>query len=185
MMRRIAVVGDALSSGGQISAYGGPVFEMGRHQVALIGGQAFCATCKRPGIIAKSGGPYRIKFMGEVALDGDVVLCGCPTPPRIVASLAGEKWCNDRVEGNGKVVSSLTATGSVASIKKGAFDEQVTVTEHRVGGLPYYIETTDGRVHSGRLGVDGVLPRIHTGDNSVDYTVYWGDDALAKQHGEE
>ncbi|MEN8511371.1 PAAR domain-containing protein [Burkholderia sp. RS02] len=185
MMRRIAVVGDTLSSGGQISPYSGPAFKMGSHQAALIGGQAFCTACMRPGVIAKSGGPYRIKIMGEVALDGDIVICACPTPPHIVASLGGEKWCDDRVEGNGKVVSSLSATGSVVSIKEGAFDEQVKATEHRVEGLPYFIETADERVHSGRLGTDGVLPRIHTGDSPDDYTVYWGDDALAKQHGEE
>ncbi|HGO6121353.1 TPA: PAAR domain-containing protein, partial [Burkholderia cepacia] len=69
--------------------------------------------------------------------------------------------------------------------KKGAFDEQVRATEHQVEGLPYYIETADGRVHSGRLGAVGILPRIHTGDNPDHYTVFWGDDALAKQHGEE
>lgn len=128
MLRRIAVVGDALSSGGQITPYGGPPITFGGYQIAQIGGQAFCAACKRPGIIAKSGGPYRMNFMGEGALDGDIVLCGCPIHPHIVASLSGESWCDDMVEGHGKVVSNLTAAGGVASVKKGAFDEQVEAT---------------------------------------------------------
>ncbi|MDW9231574.1 hypothetical protein C7S15_4721 [Burkholderia cepacia] len=34
----------------------------------------------------------------------------------------------------------------------------------------------------GKLDASGMLPRIHTGHNSDDYTVYWGDDAIAKQN---
>nr|WP_244101917.1 hypothetical protein [Burkholderia cepacia] len=49
-------------------------------------------------------------------------------------------------------------------------------------GYPYYIETADGRVHSGVLDASGELPRVHTGDGSGDYTVYWGDEAIAKKH---
>ena len=49
-------------------------------------------------------------------------------------------------------------------------------------GYPYYIETADGRVHSGVLDANGELPRVHTGDGSGDYTVYWGDEAIAKKH---
>lgn len=101
-----------------------------------------------------------------------------------MASLAGEAWCNDGLKGLGEVVSSRTATGGVASVKKGAYDERVKATEHATEGMPYYIETSDGRVNYGRLDASGRLPRIHTGDNFDDYTIYWGDDALAKQHGE-
>ncbi|UXU91974.1 PAAR domain-containing protein [Burkholderia sp. S-53] len=184
MNRRIAVVGDSLSSGGTISAYDGPRFLVHGHQAALIGGSAFCTACQSIGTIAKAGGPYRLKFRGEVALDDDVVLCGCSTPPRIVALLAGEAWCSDGLKGLGEVVSSRTTTGGVASIRKGAFDERVRATKEATEGLPYYIETADGRVHFGRLDARGTLPRIHTGDEANDYIVYWGDDALAKQHGE-
>ncbi|WP_080970852.1 PAAR domain-containing protein [Burkholderia cepacia] len=188
MNRRIAVVGDRLSSGGTISPYGGPQFLVHGHQAALIGGSALCTACQSIGTIAKAGGPYRLKFRGEVALDDDVVLCGCPTPPRIVALLAGEAWCCDGLKSLGEVVSSRTTTGGVASIRKGAFHHQVaaTVTRGAIArpeGYPYYIETTDGRVHSGVLDASGELPRIHTGDDSGEFTVYWGDEAIAKQHG--
>nr|WP_244289383.1 PAAR domain-containing protein [Burkholderia puraquae] len=158
------------------------------HQAALIGGSAFCTACQSTGTIAKAGGPYRLKFQGEVALDRDIVLCGCSTPPSIVALLAGEAWCEDRLKGLGEVISSRTTTGGVASVKKGAFDEQVEVKtgggSHSGGpdGYPYYIETTDGRIHSGVLDASGELPRVHTGDGSGNYTVYWGDEAIAKKH---
>ena len=186
MNRRIAVVGDSLSSGGTINSYSGPPFLVHGHQAALIGGSAFCTACQSTGIIAKAGGPYRLKFQGEVALDRDTVLCGCPTPPNIVALLAGEAWCDDGLKGLGEVISSRTITGRVVSIKKGAFDEQVEAKTsgsiaHGPEGYPYYIETADGRVHSGVLDASGALPRVHTGDGSGDYTVYWGDEAIAKK----
>ncbi|KVL30965.1 PAAR domain-containing protein [Burkholderia sp. MSMB1835] len=186
MNRRIAVVGDSLSSGGTISLFNGPRFLVHEHQAALIGGRAFCTACQSTGIIAKAGGPYRLKFRGEVALDRDIVLCGCSTPPSIVAELAGEVWCDDRLQGLGEVVSSRTATGGVMSLKKGTFDEQIeavtlgcaaTVQE----GYPYFIETADGRIHSGVLDASGELPRVNTGDGSGNYTVFWGDEAIAKK----
>lgn len=187
MNRRIAVVGDSLSSGGTIRSYDGPRFLVRGHQVALIGGSAFCSACQSTGIIAKAGGPYRLKFQGEVALDGDIVLCGCSTPPSIVAELADQAWCDDRLKGLGEVVSSRTATGGVRSLKKGAFDEQIkAATDGSIpvgpDGYPYYIETADGRIHSGVLDASGELPRINTGDESGNYTVYWGDEAIAKKY---
>ncbi|MXN77970.1 PAAR domain-containing protein [Burkholderia sp. 4701] len=185
MNRRIAVVGDSLSSGGTIGPYSGPPFLVRGHQAALIGGSAFCIECQSTGIIAKAGGPYRLKFQGEVALDRDVVLCGCSTPPSIIALLAGEAWCDDGLKGLGEVVSSRTIMGRVVSVKKGAFDEQVEAKSSGSAaqgpeGYPYYIETADGRIHSGVLDASGELPRIHTGDGPGDYTVYWGDEAIAK-----
>jgi hypothetical protein len=100
MMRRIAVVGDELETGGEILSYSGPVFTIGDagRQVALIGGTAWCQACKSTGVIAKAGGPRRIDFMGETAADRDIVLCKCPTPPKIVARLAGDSWCDDMAE---------------------------------------------------------------------------------------
>jgi hypothetical protein len=184
MERRIAVVGDHLSSGGYILPAEGSPFTFMEHQVALIGGQAFCAACKSNGVIAKAGGPYRMEFIAEVALDGDIVLCKCDQPPKIVAVLSGESWCDDGSERSGSVSSALTATGAVISVVTGKFDERVEATIDGPAGYPYYVETEDGRVFQGRLCATGKLPRIHTGDRPNDYTVYWGDEAIAKQHGD-
>ncbi|RKP46817.1 PAAR domain-containing protein [Trinickia fusca] len=192
MLRRIAVVGDSLEHGGQILPYVGPVVAMGNagHQVALIGGQAYCEACKRTGLIAKTGGPRRLRFMGETAADGDVVLCSCSTPPRIVATLAGESWCDDMADTMGVVSpteaagnSVATAGGGIASAVTGTFDEQVRATESGASeGYPYFVEASDGQVFSGRLDEHGHLPRVYT-YSADDYTVYWGDEALAKQDG--
>lgn len=188
MMRRIAVVGDRLERGGEILPYNGPIFTLGddaSRQVALIGGEAYCEACKSTGVIAKAGGPRRIEFMGETAADGDIVLCHCATPPRIVARLAGESWCDDEAEFSGKAASGRTVSGGVSSIAAGAFDEQVRgVGRGRLEGYPYYVQLADGRIEAGRLDSTGMLPRVQTGGAADDYAVYWGDEALARQDGE-
>jgi uncharacterized Zn-binding protein involved in type VI secretion len=99
MKRHIAVVGDELNGGGQILDYTqASGFSFHGHKTALIGNEAYCQKCKSTGTLAKAGGPSRLKYhtTREAALDGDIVLCGCPTPHRIIAKLAGESWCEDR-----------------------------------------------------------------------------------------
>ncbi|WP_230380776.1 PAAR domain-containing protein [Burkholderia ubonensis] len=117
MLRRVACVGDRLERGGEILPYSGPVFTFGDagRQVALIGKTAFCEACKSTGIIAKAGGPKRLNFMGETAADGDIVLCRCVTPPKIVAEHSGESWCDDEVETCGVCDNSVRGIGAFAS----------------------------------------------------------------------
>lgn len=185
VMRRIAVVGDKLKGGGRILPYSGAVFTIGDagHQVALIGGIAYCEVCKSTGVIAKAGGPKRIAFMGETAADGDIVLCKCSIPPHILAELSGESWCGDDAESRGTIASSRTTAGGVSSVVMGAFDEQVSAKGRGAAeGYPYFVETADGRTQSGRLDGTGQLPRIYA-DSSDEYSVHWGDDALEKQLG--
>ncbi|UEP30403.1 MULTISPECIES: PAAR domain-containing protein [unclassified Burkholderia] len=186
MMRRIAVVGDELETGGHILAYAGPTFTFGDagHQVALIGGLAFCAACESTGQIAKTGGPKRIEFMGETAADGDIVRCRCSTPPRIVAVLSGNSWCDDLAEAASVVFSGMNREGNVKTVAACVYDECVRATGNGASpDYPYIIETADGRVHSGRLDSTGYLPRIHTSGKD-EYAIYWGDEALARSNGD-
>lgn len=98
MMRRIAVVGDRLSNGGEVCNYEGVNFKLGNgvHQVALINGPAYCRLCRSTGYVAKHGGPRRMTIgIGEVALDKDWIVCDCPEHPQIDAQLSGETWYDD------------------------------------------------------------------------------------------
>lgn len=192
MMRRIAVVGDKLSNDGEISAYKGPQFLVNGHQTALIGGAAYCPVCMTTGYIAKDGGPRRMSFfISEVAVHDDVIICDCPTPPRIFAKLAGEAWYDDMAEPPGKIGVRTTASGGtslvgleVLAADHARFDEQIRATTSSVGldGYPYFIEMADGRILSGRLEPGGTLPRMTTGENPDEYMVYWGEDALERSN---
>ncbi|NBF18096.1 PAAR domain-containing protein, partial [Pseudomonas sp. Fl4BN2] len=61
-----------------------------------------------------------------------------------------------------------------------SYDEQAHLVSAALEGIPYYIETEDGRTFSGRVPASGLLPRIDT-QGEEPYTVLWGDEALAKQ----
>lgn len=181
MMRRIAVVGDTLLNGGTVLSYAGPACTFGNagHQVALIGGQAYCEMCKSVGIITKAGGPRRMNFMGEVALDGDEVLCRCLHPKRIVAVLAGEAWYEDgsgseieRQRANSDLANSVPTTAAVSPI----YDEQFLLKDRQGNVLSdtyYTVGLPNGAIKHGTTDLLGRTERIRT-DGVQEIRIYLG-----------
>lgn len=161
MRRRIAVVGDELSSGGQILDYQQKHgFTFHGHKTALIGNEAFCVLCKSTGRIAKADGPYRISYDGnrEAALDGDIVLCKCTAAPRIVALLAMESWVEDRARASLFATQPQSANvGYADGAQTPIYDEQFTLLggDQRVLSNIYY----SLRLPSGAL-VHGVTDQM-------------------------
>jgi uncharacterized protein (DUF2345 family) len=119
-----------------------------------------------------------------VVVDGDSVLCPCGKNRVIVGGNPGIFLNTDR----GSAVASNAASAAQSAIATGAsvatYDEQVRASAPGVAldGYPYFIETADGRTHGGHIDASGQLPRIYT-HSSDDYTVHWGDDALARKNG--
>lgn len=181
-MRRIAVVGDRLMpDGGQVLDYPCSATLNGHHP-ALIGGQAYCAKCKNVGLIAKAGGPRRMQYTNEVALDGDVVLCMCPSPPRIAAGMAGAAWFED----GGSEAGLVHVSGVDPGRSQYHYDELLIAMASGVpvADYPYFVETSDKRHLFGYTDKHGCLPRIAT-ICAGSLTVYWGDEALARRQGGE
>ncbi|HEX7937212.1 MAG TPA: PAAR domain-containing protein [Paraburkholderia sp.] len=163
-MRRIAVVGDQLHTGGHIEPYAGPPCTWDGHQVALIGGSAYCTTCKSVGSIVKTGGPRRIEFMGETAADGDIVLCKCSPPPRIIARLAGESWCDDEAEAyaasEARHAAENTPTGMSAAT---AYDERYTLMDgdgRALANVRYRVRDGSNVIANGVTDSSGRTQRI-------------------------
>ncbi|MGF6700570.1 hypothetical protein OKW38_005182 [Paraburkholderia sp. MM5496-R1] len=99
-----AVDGDPLTSGegGQVYASGkvGTITdESGRpRRMVFIGDDAYCAKCKSTGSVTYGAGVNDRKRMVDLvnggrlqAVGGDIVLCKCTNPPRIIA-MYGTKW---------------------------------------------------------------------------------------------
>lgn len=108
MMRKTLVVGDPPVCGGQVLPYAGaPTFTIHGHQVALIGGRAYCEGCNSVGILAKAGGPRRARFISEIALEGDVVMCRCTAPQPIVSTLQATAFYDDLWQRPGGESSSV------------------------------------------------------------------------------
>lgn len=171
-MRLILCVGDAPQTGGYTVNSNTRPFTVSGHPVAVIGGEAFYNACNKMGVIAKAGGPRRIRHTPfEVALDGDVLLCGCAEPPRMVAKMQQTNRHEDMCADGYEFVPSRTVDGGVAYVPAGLFDERLRLPQNaRFEGYSYYIETSDGRYFSGRI------------DSAIEpYSVFWGDDALARK----
>ena len=133
MMRKVIVVGDPPAPGGAVLPYSGPMMDVFGHRIALIGGRAYCEGCNSVGIIAKAGGPRRGWLYGaEMALEGDVVICHCPVPPPLIATLVHNMNFDDMLAGIRDFSASYAAlpgwfagdSTSVAASKK-AVDELV------------------------------------------------------------
>jgi hypothetical protein len=170
MMHRIAVVGDKLSNDGEICDYKGMMFTLGAgHQAALINGAAYCPVCKTTGYIAKEGGPRRMTIgASEIALENDVVICGCPDHPRIFARLAGEAWHDDLAETLGIVGSRTTASGGTAMAASlvSVFDEAYVLRDRASGeplaNVSYRLTSDGGTMVEGVTDAAGRMLRIKT-----------------------
>jgi uncharacterized Zn-binding protein involved in type VI secretion len=120
MRRKIVVVGDSPVTGGAVLPYGGPMMDIHGYRAALIGGRAYCEGCNSVGIIAKAGGPRRGRFHGaEVALEGDVVVCHCPLPPAIVATLVHTVTQDDLLNSAGNLSDSPAGSAALPSLFAG------------------------------------------------------------------
>lgn len=181
MMRRYLSVDDQPETGGVIEPYSGaPISFSGRSPVK-IGARCYCNACEMTGVIAKAGGPRRhIHVNTELALDGDILLCACPRPPRMIAGSIATAWFEDMGTRQGKCGDAVMVS---AMGLPPLFDERVTVVGAGVSvGYPYFIQMADGRTTGGHLDEAGALPRIFT-ECAADYHVYWGDEALAMRGG--
>jgi hypothetical protein len=78
------------------------------------------------------------------------------------------------------ITAAALASGAVTTPDdEGDYDEQAQLGMGITDGTPYFIETTDGRTFSGRVGADGLPPRVET-YGADEYGIVWGDEALAK-----
>ncbi|RKT26394.1 PAAR motif-containing protein [Paraburkholderia sp. RAU2J] len=172
--------GDPTTTHGFVIAFSSTIYDDSKN-VALSGDEATCGNCK---------GTFKIFGTGQgmsekgrvVVVDGDLVLCPCNRNRVIVGNNPGIFLQCDDGQSSG---THIRKTATVVASSSAVYDEQVCATAPGtlLAGYPYYVEVADGRIESGRIDTSGRLPRIVTGNNSDSYTVFWGDEALAKQFG--
>lgn len=112
----------------------------------------------------------------EVALSDDLCICNCSPIPKLIAEQTVKFQLFALVPDE---VARRSSSLGAASAQILIYDEQPRLMAPPIEGVPYYIETMDGRTFSGRVGAGGLLPRIDT-HGEDEYTVLWGDEALAR-----
>lgn len=181
-MRKAAVRdGDRTTTGGRVMGSSTGYADHGK-KLALDDDVATCGNCN--GLHRIFGTGKGISDRGRnVVVDGDSVLCPCGKNRVIVGSNPAYLLNSDPGSPSARnATAAIESTSS--SLTTGTFDEQVRVVTRGVPlkDYPYFIETADGRTSYGRTDANGNLPRIGT-QVANDYTVHWGDAALAKQQG--
>lgn len=189
-MKLVIRLGDPTTHGGTVVSATSHL-EMFGKQVARLGDKV---TCPIPGhgvcTIAEGDPLWSIDGM-PVALEGHKTSCGASlisTLPNVQRTYEGMgRASNGTGIARGLAAVATTAGATAASDaadpwQASEYDEQahLNVAGNTVlAGLPYCIETSDGRKFSGRADERGLLPRIETPDED-EYIVYWGDEALAR-----
>ena len=182
-IRHNLVQGDKTTSNGVVvGANDARITQMGV-PLALEGDAVWCPACKTRGHILCVGPRHSNSFHGRKdALDGDLCICQCEPPPRLIHSMTGMSHVLTHEE----LIAQGFAQHPVQSNFKGEagdYDEAVLLSSYgqaaSLAGLPFFIETTDGRRFSGRLDAAGMMPRIAT-ESLGNYEIFWGDDALAR-----
>jgi hypothetical protein len=101
-----------------------------RRRLAFIGDKAFCSACGTNGTITYGSGlsdqRRLVDFVNRgrrQAVGGDIVLCGCAQPPRIIA-VHGTSW---------KITDNTGAnepdTRDSASVASGSYDQQCSLRD--------------------------------------------------------
>jgi len=166
-----AVADDPLTSGpgGRVYAKGkaGTVRgEDGRsRRLAFIGDEAYCAACGTTGVIAYGADLREQRRLLDFtlgkrrqAVGGDIVLCKCASPPRIIA-LYGRKWT---IRDQGESAPARAAP-SVAPI---TYDEQFILydgeTQRPLRNVRYRIFDSSGLLAESVTDENGCTRRIST-----------------------
>ncbi|HWT38763.1 MAG TPA: PAAR domain-containing protein [Paraburkholderia sp.] len=178
MRKALVRNGDPTTTGGVVFAFTSNRSD-GAKPIALHGEEATCGICK--GMFKIFGTCVTATYRGRASVfDGDLVLCPCGQNRVKAGSDAScfAESTDSPASGGGALSVDSDAFDSRTG---GVYDEQLRVTgvaDAQLEGYPFLIETQDGAAIAGRVDAARLLPRIST-NGPANFTVYWGDEALA------
>ncbi|MFC5475130.1 PAAR domain-containing protein [Paraherbaspirillum soli] len=192
MAKEAARVGDPLSHGGSITKGSSNVFINGK-PAAYVTSEAACSADGKQTI---SKGSATVFINGKPAVRvNDTASCGATVTSGSSNVFIGDGGSPIHPDVAAYILSRQQTPMSFAELAAllgvvpfgmervsaaDCFDEQVHLLRSGgSAGLPFFIETADGRQFSGQLDAEGKLPRVAT-EGLENYDIYWGDDALAK-----
>ena len=180
MEKPIIRLGDPTTHGGVVVSASADTLAQGK-PVARVGDSVTCPIPGHGGGVIVEGDSTTLLDGRPIALQGHMTSCGAAlisTLSEVVVSRGGA-GNQSRSSAVGHVAPDGASTVRQLS-DINPFDERVHLIGESHIGLPYFIKMADGRMFSGRVGADGLLPRVVTRYED-DYEIFWGDEALARQ----
>jgi hypothetical protein len=136
---------------------------------AFIGHRAYCGVCKSAGLIA--GGPgtpgydlrmYDATIGAHEAVGGDIVVCECSPPPRIIAVYGRSSYIHDI--GTAPEASAKGAASVVNDVSRHTYDRTFVITNNQTGkplsATKYRLTLENGHVVEGTTDGQGVTQRV-------------------------
>jgi hypothetical protein len=169
------VEGDPLDSGNNsevIEGLSGCTIEgpdgRSRNQ-AFIRHRAYCGVCKSAGLIAEGPGTpdydlrmYDVTIRAHEAVEGDIVICECRPPPRIIAVYGRSSSIHDI--GVTTSAAPLGAARVVNDVATHAYDRTFVITNNQTGkplpAIRYRLTLDSGQVVEGETDAQGVTQRV-------------------------
>jgi uncharacterized Zn-binding protein involved in type VI secretion len=170
--RRVARNGDLTTAKGVVIAPGDNNTVMGR-QIALEGDKIHCPACKTTGVIRSAPpSPEQYHHGTRFAYGGDLCICGCHPPPRIIASVTNWSASNFKVpiELNPAAADWLIFEGHTPADCGLSFDQTVLLKDksgNALKNLPYRITLQDGRTVEGVTDASGSTEKIYSNEADV------------------
>lgn len=159
MKRFLIRLGDKTTAGGVV-IHGEDGATNDGTPLAYHGAQIYCPVCKTTGFLCNNGPHTPMTFDGkrQIGLEGDLCICKCNPPPRLIASRQDMSMSFTADE--------LAAMGYKPNGAPMVFDEQFVLVHHRTGrpleGVRYWITKASGKVTSGVTDTQGRTQRITT-----------------------
>lgn len=182
----VIVIGDATSHGGVVIE-GSAVSDTLGKTIARVGDRVTCPKKGHGTNVIVSGDASFIVDGRPVARHNDKTACGAVLiSSQSVTTTSSGNSSSSAATSQAAQATSATAALAAQSTVTFLFDEQVQLAvaadRATLVGLPWFIETNDGRRLSGTLGPDGQMPRTDS-LREGEYTTYWGDEARARAEG--
>lgn len=170
--RRVALHGDLTTAGGVVIAPGDNNTVMGR-QVALADDKVECPSCKTTGFIRSvPPTPAQSHHGRQFAYGGDICICGCHPPPRVIASVKNWSASNFRVPIAMDALAAdwLISEGHQPSECGLGFDQTVLLKDksgHPLKSMPYRITLESGQTIEGVTDSAGCTEKVYSNSGEV------------------
>lgn len=196
MAQPFIVIGDQTDHGGEV-VEGSPTSTTGGKSIARVGDKVTCPKHNHGPTTIVTGDESMLIDGRPAARHGDKCACGATLIASQYVSTAGGGGAGSGAAGGQQPVAASGASTTTAR-NAGAGDSQAEATDHSAGaaaydeqvrlscqgdpqlsaGMPWCVVLPSGELQFGRLDASGLLPRIATGGQALEYHVLWGDEAL-------
>lgn len=158
MSRNFARKGDKTTANGDVLE-GEPSFKHHGIPVAFHGAKVYCPACNSTGVLMTVPPHHPFKVNGkQVALEGDLCVCKCSPPPRLLASQSSARMSFDGSSALASTQSRVRTSGGDADAVR--YSDHFQLVDEETGkplaGVEYAIRRETGEIEYGVSAENGL-----------------------------